>query len=533
MKNLPITWRLNLGLAIFAALGLAGAILTWWIGKENEAARGRGIQRQLQVFRLTRQLAHDVESRANHLRRFLFSPAPGDLNETRAALQEAVSFDSTLGELRNDTELQTSLDALRHRLHPGVRAAEDRLLAAATRDLDAARQLYWEDYHTARVLLADGLKDLETRIASRQSKPHPALLTVETALVIVLVFFAAWTFALLRHNLVAFKEPVLELRAALDRLARGDFSINVHLKRKDEFADIANGIINTTRSLAVSIGRVHQNAQIVARASETLVTAATQQQRAVEEIESIAEFISDAGRNIHYTATQLAGAVNIVGQAAESASRLGTKGNNVVNSLNEAMIAIKDSSDGISNKLEVLNEKATNVGQVVVTMSKVADQTNLLSINAAIEAEKAGESGKGFAVVANEIQRLADQTAVAAEDIEQMVKEMRTAVAAGVIGTEQFGIDVRGGAETLGQLNNTVTGISRQIGALQPQVDIVSNSMHSQTDGARQLQSRGQALSRAMKAASESLHAIKAATEQLESATVQLEEGMVRFKFPD
>ena len=82
-------------------------------------------------------------------------------------------------------------------------------------------------------------------------------------------------------------------------------------------------------------------------------------------------------------------------------------------------------------KLEVLNEKASNINQVVTTITKVADQTNLLSLNAAIEAEKAGEHGRGFAVVATEIRRLADQTAIASYDIEQLVKEMQSAVSAG------------------------------------------------------------------------------------------------------
>src|SRR5207302_1442110 len=81
----------------------------------------------------------------------------------------------------------------------------------------------------------------------------------------------------------------------------------------------------------------------------------------------------------------------------------------------------------ITGKLAVLNEKTTNINSVVTTITKVADQTNLLSLNAAIEAEKAGEYGLGFAVVAMEIRRLADQTAVATYDIEKMVKEMQSA----------------------------------------------------------------------------------------------------------
>src|SRR6202007_2042888 len=99
--------------------------------------------------------------------------------------------------------------------------------------------------------------------------------------------------------------------------------------------------------------------------------------------------------------------------------------------MEETMRHVMEAATSINAKLSVLNEKAGNINQVVITITKVADQTNLLSLNAAIEAEKAGEYGRGFAVVATEIRRLADQTAVATYDIEQMVKEIQSAVAAG------------------------------------------------------------------------------------------------------
>ena len=96
---------------------------------------------------------------------------------------------------------------------------------------------------------------------------------------------------------------------------------------------------------------------------------------------------------------------------------------------------------------------------MVTTIAKVADQTNLLSLNAAIEAEKAGEYGRGFSVVATEIRRLADQTAVATYDIEQMVREIQSAVAAGVMGMDKFSEEVRRGMSEVTQVGDQLSQI--------------------------------------------------------------------------
>ena len=120
-----------------------------------------------------------------------------------------------------------------------------------------------------------------------------------------------------------------------------------------------------------------------------------------------------------------------VAEAAEQSAALAGSGQAGLTQMEETMLRVMDATGSINAKLAVLNEKAGNITQVVTTITRVADQTNLLSLNAAIEAEKAGEYGRGFSVVATEIRRLADQTAVATYDIEQMVKEIQSAVSAG------------------------------------------------------------------------------------------------------
>ena len=140
----------------------------------------------------------------------------------------------------------------------------------------------------------------------------------------------------------------------------------------------------------------------------------------------------------------------VSGVADDSAS-LAAKGQSSLSRMEDTMRHVMDAAAGINDKLGVLNEKAGNINQVVTTITKVADQTNLLSLNAAIEAEKAGESGRGFSVVATEIRRLADQTAVATYDIEQTVKEIQSAVTAGVMGMDKFTDQVRRGMQEVQQ----------------------------------------------------------------------------------
>ena len=103
---------------------------------------------------------------------------------------------------------------------------------------------------------------------------------------------------------------------------------------------------------------------------------------------------------------------------------------------------------------------------MVTTINKVADQTNLLSLNAAIEAAKAGEFGQGFAVVAREIRRLADQTAIATLDIEQMVKEMQSSVSSGVMGMEKFAQEVQSAVREVNEISGQIAHIIEQVQGL-------------------------------------------------------------------
>jgi methyl-accepting chemotaxis protein WspA len=193
------------------------------------------------------------------------------------------------------------------------------------------------------------------------------------------------------------------------------------------------------------------------------------------------------------------------------------------------MRQLVDSTGSISSKLSVISERAANINLVVTTITKVADQTNLLSINAAIEAEKAGEYGLGFLVVAREIRRLADQTAVATLDIERMVKEMQYSVSAGVMEMDKFSDQVRQGVGEVSHIREQLGQIIDAVQALNSRFDQVTDGMRAQSQGAEQIREAMLRLSDGANQTAVSLREFNSATSHMREAIGGLKDEVSRF----
>jgi methyl-accepting chemotaxis protein WspA len=200
--------------------------------------------------------------------------------------------------------------------------------------------------------------------------------------------------------------------AGLEHMQRGDFTKRVQIERNDEFGVVGNGLNKLADELSNLVGQVQRSGiQVNSTATEISATAREQQSTANEIAATTAE-IGATSKEISATSKELVKTMNEVSHVSEETADLAGSGQNAIGKMESTMRQIMDASGSITGKLAVLSEKTANINTVVTTITKVADQTNLLSLNAAIEAEKAGEYGLGFAVVAMEIRRLADQTAV-------------------------------------------------------------------------------------------------------------------------
>ncbi len=218
--------------------------------------------------------------------------------------------------------------------------------------------------------------------------------------------------------------------------------------------------------------------------------------------------------------------------AKESASLAGGGRDSLVE-MRESMGHLASSSGQISQRLSAINEKARDITGVVTTITKVADQTNLLSVNAAIEAEKAGEYGRGFLVVAREIRRLADQTAAATLDIEQTVQQMQGAVSAGVMEMDKFSEQVRRSVAEVEEVSARLDKIIGQVDLLTQRFDHVTEGMKAQALGAQQINEAMGSLSGNVKQTARSLGEFTAAADQMRTAVEDVRGELAKFKVED
>lgn len=328
----------------------------------------------------------------------------------------------------------------------------------------------------------------------------------------------------------AITQPVRQVVDTLQQLASGDLTARLNLGRSDEFGAIETGFNGMAEQIKTLVAQAQRSSvQVTTSVTEIAATSKQQQATATETAATTTE-IGATSREIAATSRDLVRTMTEVSGAAEQTSTLAGAGQLGLARMEDTMHQVMSAAELVNAKLAILNEKAGNINHVVTTIVKVADQTNLLSLNAAIEAEKAGEYGRGFAVVATEVRRLADQTAVATYDIEQMVREIQSAVSAGVMGMDRFSEEVRRGIAEVGQVGEQLAQIIHQVQALAPRVLMVNEGMQAQSTGAEQINQALVQLSEASSQTVESLRQASASIDDLNLVANGLRTGVSRFK---
>ncbi len=298
----------------------------------------------------------------------------------------------------------------------------------------------------------------------------------------------------------------------------------------DETGQLYLAIKGMVEALYSLIGQVQRSGIQVTTSSTEIAASARQLEVTVNQQAAATTQISATSAEISANSGELAGAMHYVNDSASNMNSLATEGQDGLKTMIRIMDELSSATVSITGKLDEINDRANSIEGIVNTITKVADRTNLLSLNAAIEAEKAGKFGQGFSVVAAEIRRLADQTSVAALEIEDMISNMRSSVDSGVDEMEKFASDVRFGADKAGKLGKKLEGIMTGVRELNPRIEQVNDGMSAQAEGAGQISEAMSQLSDTASDTSDALSEFNRATSQLNEAVQGLRSEVSRFK---
>ena len=333
--------------------------------------------------------------------------------------------------------------------------------------------------------------------------------------------------------------PISKLTDVAQEIAEGDLTLaskslatieHSTSSDRDETGRLLAAFKDMNRNLNALFGQVQRSGTQVASSSTEIAASSRQIEATISDQATSTNQASVSSKQISATASALADTMNEVVTAASETADLAGSGQAGLEEMEMSMQVVLDGTESVSAKLEEIKENALNIGSIVSTITRVADQTNLLSLNAAIEAEKAGEYGLGFSVVAREIRRLADQTSVAVLDIEDMVNRMEASVSAGATEMDAFSQQVGSAVNKISKTGKQLDGIMERVRTLSPRFQTVNEGMEAQSQSAGQISETMNHLNIVTQNTLEALREFNLAAEYLREASQDLHDEVSRFK---
>lgn len=323
--------------------------------------------------------------------------------------------------------------------------------------------------------------------------------------------------------------PIRTAVAVARQVAGGDLRAQVSITSDDETGALLAAIQTMTNDLRGLIGRIQKSSVALISTATAIQATSSEQQQVIADYGASTSQAVAAVKEISVTSQELVRTMTEVNDMAAHTGMMAAEGRGNLSGMDGTMRQLAESTSSFGAKLATISERAATINLAVTTITKVADQTNLLSINAAIEAEKAGEYGLGFLVVAREIRRLADQTAVASLDIERMVKEMQYSVSAGVMEMDKFAEQVRMGVREIGEVSGKLGEIITGVQGISGRFGQVTEGMRAQSQGAEQIREAMIRLADGAARTASSLNDFNSATIHLRGAVGDLKEEVSRF----
>ena len=370
------------------------------------------------------------------------------------------------------------------------------------------------------------LKFLDTQLQQRlaQNRTHMVLQAVALAVVFVLIFYLYGGFY------ASTRTTLKRLGAMMDKVAAGDMTVNFKANSRDELGELGEVFNGTVRKIHDLIERVGQTVAEVERQAGQVETVSAQSNQAVAGQRTQIEQVATAMNQMSATSLEVARSAAAAVSSAHSVNDETISGRGLVEAQQGSITALASEIDQSVLVINQLASDSQSISRVLEVIKSIAEQTNLLALNAAIEAARAGEQGRGFAVVADEVRTLAKRTQQSTEEIEQMIARLHGGVGAAV---KAMGVSHQMANGTVGQSEKVQQALENMLGAVGMIVDQnqqIAAAVEQQTAVAHDIDQNIVEINRAGERTAQGAHQTEDASRALSAQVVELKQLISAFR---
>jgi methyl-accepting chemotaxis protein len=397
--------------------------------------------------------------------------------------------------------------------------------------LNKAKDLLYSNVETTRRLMHESLVKLvdinleSSRVAAEQSST-----TAEQAKVAIVVVLGLGVLLGLLFGVFVARSVSQPIKAIVQSVENADLNTVFKSDRKDEIGDLMKSFDRFVETLKETLTRVIEAAAAVASASAEISAGTEEMAAGAQEQSSQAADVSSAMEQM--TRTILENSKNAAGttETAKSARVAAERGGKVVQESINAMRKIAEVVLKSASTVRALGKSSDQIGDIVSVIDDIADQTNLLALNAAIEAARAGEQGRGFAVVADEVRKLAERTSTATKEIAEMIKKIQTDTTDAVVSMEAGTKEVNEGIRLADDAGNALSEIVEVFHRVTEKVAQIAAASEQQAASSEQISKNVEAISSVTHETASGIQEIARTAEDLNRLTESLQTLMGRFK---